>query len=271
MYTQEQLLFPGVKIESVAIDKLTTFFDHFDSDISNALPVKSHKEATELNVKVRQQRLNHKPFTYHITVNSDKNVKAMVRVFLGPKYDSHGYEIDMTDNWMHFLHIDEWMLDRELEFLDLCYQIRVARITKVYVFTVKSGMNKIERSGHQSPFLYPDDISGPVYWNKIEKALESGEQLMYSQQIYGFPDRLILPKGKKEGMAFKLFVTVTEVVDGETKTIESPIWGPSVVDGRPMGWPLDRPINMWNLNVPNMFMKDVMIYHKHAEELNLTV
>lgn len=113
-YTPEELVFPGVKIESVAVDKLTTFFDLFEAEISNALPVKSQKEATDLIVKVRQHRLNHKPYTVHITVNSDKNVKSVVRIFLGPKYDSHGHELDITDNWMNFVELDQFVVDRKL-------------------------------------------------------------------------------------------------------------------------------------------------------------
>ncbi|XP_043278884.1 larval serum protein 1 alpha chain-like [Venturia canescens] len=249
-YTHDQLVFPGVKIESIAVDKLTTFFDHFDSEISNALPVTSHKEAQNLNVKVRQHRLNHKPFTYHITINSDKNVKSMIRIFLGPKYDVHGHELDMTENWVNFMELDQWVVD------------------------LKTGVNKIERSNHASQYVFPDEVTGSMFYKKIEKAVETGEQFTYSQQLYGFPDRLVLPKGKKEGMPFKLFVFVSPIDENVMHTIETPVWGTTVVDGHPLGYPLDRPIKSHVFNpqhVPNMFYKDVMIYHKHAEELNLTV
>ena len=113
MYTHEQLVFPGVKVESVAVDKMMTYFDYFDSMISNAVSVHSHKEAQSLFIKARQQRLNHKPYTYHITVNSDKTSKAWMHVFLGPKYDVHGHEIDMVDNWMNFFEMDKWVVDRK--------------------------------------------------------------------------------------------------------------------------------------------------------------
>lgn len=111
-YSQEELGFPGVMIESVAVDKLMTFFDHFESMLSNAVSVKSHKEAQSMLIKTRQHRLNHKPFTYHITVNSDKAVKAVVRVFLGPKFNVHGHELDISENYMNFLELDQWMVER---------------------------------------------------------------------------------------------------------------------------------------------------------------
>lgn len=111
-YTHEELAFPGVTVESVTVDKLMTFFDHFESLISNAVSVRSHKEAQSMLIKARQYRLNHKPFTYHITVNSDKTNKAVVRVFLGPKYNSHGHEIDISENHMNFVEMDQWVVDR---------------------------------------------------------------------------------------------------------------------------------------------------------------
>lgn len=113
-YTPKDLEFPGVKIESATIDKLTTYFDYFDSLLNNAIAVHGHKEAQSMLIKARQHRLNHKPFTYHLTINSDKITKATVRVFLGPKYDVHGHELEISDNYMNFLQMDQWIVDRKL-------------------------------------------------------------------------------------------------------------------------------------------------------------
>lgn len=111
-YTHKELVFPGVEIKSVIVDKLRTYFDtHFDSLINNALSVHSHEKAQSLLIKARQYRLNHKPFSYHITVNSDKNVKAVVRIFLGSKYDVHGHELDISENYMNFMEVDQWIVD----------------------------------------------------------------------------------------------------------------------------------------------------------------
>lgn len=112
-YTHKELAFPGVKIESVNVDKLMTFFDHFDSLINNVVSVHSHEQAQSMLIKARQYRLNHKPFTYHITVNSDKNTKAVVRIFLAPKYDNHGHELDISENYMNFYEVDQWNVDRK--------------------------------------------------------------------------------------------------------------------------------------------------------------
>ncbi|XP_012286306.1 hexamerin [Orussus abietinus] len=246
-YTHDELAFPGVKVESVAVDKLMTFFDYFESMISNAVGVHNYKDAQNTIIKARQYRLNHKPFTYHITVNSDKNTKATVRVFLGPKYDLHHYEHDISENYMNFMEVDKWVVE------------------------LKAGINKIERSSHESIYVVPDEVASDIFYKKTLKAIEGSEAFPYKSPRYGYPDRLMLPKGKKEGMPFKLFVFVSQFDDTHSQKIDSVIWGNVVLDGKSMGYPLDRPVHAYNFSVPNMYFKDVVIYHKDVEELNLTV
>ncbi|KAG5336519.1 HEXA protein, partial [Acromyrmex charruanus] len=246
-YTHEELLFPGVTIESVTVDKLLTFFDHFESMLNNAVSVRSHKEAQSLLIKARHSRLNHKPFTYHITINSDKNVRAVIRTFLAPKYDVHGHELDISENYMNFFEMDQWHVD------------------------LKPGTNKIERNSYESIYVVPDEVPSEILYKKVMKTIEGGETFTYPGQIYGFPDRLILPKGKKEGMPFKLFVCVSYFDETRAIKVDSPIWGPRVMDSLPLGYPLDRPVHAFNFTVPNFYIRDVLIFHKQAEELNLTV
>lgn len=247
MYSHEELVFPGVKIDSVAVDKLITYFEQFDSVISNGIPVSSTKDAETSVIKVRQPRLNHKPFTYHISVTSDKDVKGTVRIFMGPKYDVHGHEIDFVQNYVNFMEVDQFIVD------------------------LKSGPNKIKRNSAESIYFVPDELPTTVYWKKIVNAIETGETFQYNGQLFGFPDRMALPKGKKEGLPLKLFIYVTPVNEDQTVTIKSPVWGTTVVDGKPMGFPLDRPVvrHMFH-GVPNAHFKDVVVFHKQIDELNQT-
>ncbi|KAI4501525.1 hypothetical protein M0802_003402 [Mischocyttarus mexicanus] len=247
-YTHEELAFSGVKIESVAVDKLMTFFDQYESLLSNVASVKNHKEAQSMLIKARQYRLNHKPFTYHITVvNSDTKVKGVVRIFLGPKYDVHGTELDISENYMNFIQLDQWVVD------------------------LKVGTNKIERHSHESSYVVPDEVSSEVLYKKILKGIDGSETYTYTTKPYGFPDRLMLPKGKKEGMPFKLFVHIAPYDETKSYQIESPVWGTYGMDGRPMGYPLDKPVHAYNFTLPNLYFKDVVIFHKQLEELNVTV
>ncbi|EFN73934.1 Hexamerin [Camponotus floridanus] len=243
-YTHEELVFPGVHVESVTVDKLVTFFDHFDSLINNAVSVSSHKEAQSTVIKARQNRLNHKPFSFHITVHSDKNVKAIVRVFIGPKYNVHGHEVDISETHHHFLELDQWVVD------------------------LVSGTNKIERSSHESVYVTPDEVPSDVLYKKVVKALEGGEAFTYPEQLYGFPDRLIIPRGKKEGLQFKLFVAVSHFDETAAVHVDSPVWGSNVVDARSLGYPLDRPIPFNFTEVPNFHIRDVVITHKQVDDLN---
>ncbi|XP_015112041.1 arylphorin subunit alpha [Diachasma alloeum] len=246
-YTHEELVFPGVKVDSVAVDKLITYFEQFESVISNGIPVSSLKDADTTIIKVRQPRLNHKPFTYHISVTSDKDVKGTVRIFMGPKYDVHGHAIDFVQNYVNFVEVDQFMVD------------------------LKSGPNKIKRSSAESIYFMPDELSTTVYWKKMVNAIETGETFQYNGQLFGFPDRMALPKGKKEGLPLKLFIHVTPVQEDQTVTIKSPVWGTTVVDGKPMGFPLDRPVvrHMFH-GLPNVHFKDVVVFHKQIDELNQT-
>lgn len=111
-YTNETLMFPGVHIQSVRVDKLVTYFDNFKSMLNNGLPIRSQQEAESMLILARQPRLNHKPFTYYIDVVSDTAVTGTVRIFLGPKYDSHGVEIELGDNYQNFMELDQFTVNR---------------------------------------------------------------------------------------------------------------------------------------------------------------
>lgn len=93
-YTKEDLQFPGVSIKKVEFDKLVTHFDYFYSDISNAVHVSEEDVKNGgFKVRVRQYRINQKPFKYRIYVDSEKDQVASVRVYIGAKYDHRGEPI----------------------------------------------------------------------------------------------------------------------------------------------------------------------------------
>lgn len=105
-YVREDLTFPGVKIESLDIEKLITYFEQFDFDITTSVFITKPEE--EMIVKARQFRLNHKPFTYKINVASDKAVDATIRVFIGPKYDSEGRVLSMNEKRRLMVELDRF-------------------------------------------------------------------------------------------------------------------------------------------------------------------
>lgn len=115
-YTKTEIIFPKLKIESVDIDKLQTYFEVFDTSIGSGLLVESQKDAETNNVKIRQHRLNHKRFTVKLNVNSEKDAKAAVRIFLGPKFTVQNKLLGFTENYKNFYEMDIWLVDCKWQF-----------------------------------------------------------------------------------------------------------------------------------------------------------
>jgi hypothetical protein len=81
---------------------------------------------------------------------------------------------------------------------------------------------------------------------------------------------MLLPRGRKGGMPFTLFVMVTPF-EGEKSTYNlgyCDSYDNLYPETKAMGFPFDRTISEYDFNVPNMFFKDVIIFHKTIEEIN---
>lgn len=134
---------------------------------------------------------------------------------------------------------------------------------------MKAGTNNVERSSHESVYVAPDEVPSDVFYKRLLASLEGSETFTYSTQPYGWPDRLLLPKGKKEGMPLTLFVVMSPLDETKITKEESPVWGRLLYDGRSMGFPLDRPVDPVHFATPNMYFKDVVVFHREMEELNV--
>ncbi|KAI5630886.1 hemocyanin, copper containing domain-containing protein [Phthorimaea operculella] len=100
-YTKEDLLFPGVKIDKIVVDKMVTYFDDYFMDMTNAVTLtedEMKKGHSDMKFLVRKRRLNHYPFKVTLDVMSDKAADCVVRIFLGPKEDHMGRVIDINKN-----------------------------------------------------------------------------------------------------------------------------------------------------------------------------
>ncbi|XP_070503943.1 hexamerin-like, partial [Chironomus tepperi] len=105
-YKHEEENFSEVKIDKVEVDKLVTYFDNFDADITNALERVSHYQGEDFIIKARTTRLNTLPFTYKLHFTVDTSVKGVVRCYIGPKYDEYGNAFHVNDNKENFVHLD---------------------------------------------------------------------------------------------------------------------------------------------------------------------
>lgn len=124
----------------------------------------------------------------------------------------------------------------------------------------------MERRSSDSVYTMPDMMSADMYYKKLEKAVGGSEPFTYYEKLFGFPERLTLPKGKPEGMRFKMFFYLSTYDETKITNVELPIFGKMMFDGKPLGFPLDRPMYPYKFFTPNMFFKDVYIYHTMENE-----
>jgi len=258
-YKKTEIMFDGVKIQSVEMDKLVTYFDKFDSDITNAVDVEvfdrktitiekqtdlfkfgkvSHYNGEDFVVKARQWRLNHLPFTFKLHVYSDRLVKSVVRVYLGPKYDEFGHVYDINENR------ENWVL------LDL------------FKYDLVVGDNLITRDSNDYTWYVKDTTTYFDLYKTtmlVNEGKSKWELTDYTEGRFGIPDRLMLPKGKKGGMPFQFFFMVTPYM---------PSTDSYYIDALPFGYPFDRKIDETYWFTPNMYYYDVNIFHKKEIDVN---
>jgi hypothetical protein len=113
-YKREDMDFPGVRIDYVKIDKLVTFLDVFESRLNHPRVLRFNENQQELLwpiVKAQQLRLNHKPFVYQIGISSEIATKGIIRIFLGPRYDVQGNELEFAESFNDFYELDRWLVD----------------------------------------------------------------------------------------------------------------------------------------------------------------
>ena len=268
-YTVDEIGFPGVEIIDSHVDKIETFFEHFDVDITNALYKKNDPNVENLNevalddikfksdkyyIKARTLRLNHKPFNYKLTVKSDGSKEATIRVFIGPKYDEYGSRIDFEENRKNFVLLD------------------------AFKQTLTTGENKINRSSDDDNFLYGKSTAS---FNELYKILMQSKKngVEYPRFLHEgrchFPKHLKVPRGNKGGMTYQFYFIVSpyqepKVPMGSTfdATVSCGVGsGSRYFEDRPLLFPIDREIDASYFYSPNMQFEDVKIFFKSNENI----
>ncbi|XP_055529724.1 hexamerin-1.1-like [Wyeomyia smithii] len=247
-YTFEELNFKGVVIKDVVIDKLMTYFDYFDADISNVIPMTNVAKFWDFTVFGRTKRLNHKPFSYSLDVVSEYASKGVIRAFLGPKFDNF-MELDYYKKF--FIEIDQYYVDLVVG------KNTFTRMSKDFFWSVK------------------DRTTYTELYKKIMTSFSGGDKFVLdmSEAHCGFPDRMILPKGWPSGLKMQLFFIVTPYYTSSEMTNvsyadKSFFCGQYYTDKFPMGFPFDRQIDFTYWYTKNMFFKDVLIYHTDDMKFN---
>lgn len=105
----------------------------------------------------------------------------------------------------------------------------------------------------------PDRISFPALIQEADEAVAQGREISYANDHHaracGQPDRLLLPKGTKQGMDFHFDVYITSGSDSVHDSVQDGnhaycgMHGQKYPDKKPMGFPYDR-------NVPDRRLFD---------------
>ncbi|XP_062553868.1 hexamerin-1.1-like [Armigeres subalbatus] len=253
-YTVDQLSYKGVEIKNVVFDKLMTYFEYFDADISNVIPMSfSSDKFFDFSVLARQKRINHKPFTYTMDISSEYAGKGVVRLYMGPKF----YDFNQLQYLKkYFVEVDQY----------------------VYDFVV--GKNTIVRNSRDYYWSVRDRTTYSDLYKKIMTAYNGQDNFVLdmSEAHCGFPDRLLLPKGLPSGYELTFYFIVTPYYAPKVEQFSTYDYtyscgvgsGSKYVDDLPFGFPFDREINFSYFFTKNMYFKDVLVYHTDDMKLNKT-
>ncbi|EAT33748.1 AAEL013983-PA [Aedes aegypti] len=251
-YTLDELNFKGVEIKNVAFDKLMTYFEYFDADISNAIPMGfSSDKFFDFSVFARQKRINHKPFTYTMDIFSEFAGKGVVRMYMGPKF----YDFKQLQYLKkYFFEVDQY----------------------VYDFVV--GKNTIVRNSRDYYWSVRDRTTYSDLYKKVMMAYKGQDKFVLdmSEAHCGFPDRLLLPKGLPSGFEMTFYFIVTPYYAPKVEQFSTYDYsyscgvgsGSKYIDDLPFGFPFDREINFTYFFTKNMYFKDVLVYHTDDMKLN---
>ncbi|XP_063243851.1 hexamerin-like [Bacillus rossius redtenbacheri] len=255
-HTFDDVACSGLTIVNVDVDKLVTYFDNFDIDLFHVTGKGFKLEDNTLEVSARLERLNHQPFSYRVALTSDKDTDVIVKVYLTPKYDIHSRTLPMNKRIFYAFEIDRFP----------------AKVT--------AGKNIIQRKSQNSTVAVGDPPTFKTMWKKVQDSLAGKDTLVMDKfaRPYGFPQRLLLPKGTRAGLPVQLVVAVfprqeADPTDPAAYHLDSfPLLGAGYdvkfPDRRPMSFPADRLYRSeYDARVPNIFTKEVRIFHKNIDEI----
>ncbi|KAK3865004.1 hypothetical protein Pcinc_029357 [Petrolisthes cinctipes] len=229
-YSMDDLSLPGVVVERAGIrqgdqtDILVTGWSNREFEASRGIDF-----AAEMSVLLRLQHIDHLPFNYHIMVNNQTGAdkQVTVRIFLAPRKNERGDDMSFMDQRLLWAEMDK------------------------FTVSLKSGSNHIERMSKDSSITNPNEFT----FRDLEQGRSSDpgtpENAEFDFCGCGWPQHLLVPRGKPEGMAYQLFVMITDFEKDKVEQTASDrrcangvsfcgILDGKYPDKRPMGFPFDR-------------------------------
>nr|AGT80129.1 prophenoloxidase [Penaeus merguiensis] len=227
-YTESELFLPGVRIEQAGVvrgneaDVLLTGWNKREFEASRGLDFNGK------SVILRLTHLDHKPFEYHMQINNDlrEAKEVTVRIFLAPKLNGQEKEMDFIEQRILWSEMDKFTVN------------------------LKPGKNHVVRSSKESSITNLEELTFKDLENSGPGS--TSEQVAFNFCGCGWPQHMLLPRGRPEGMAFQLFFMLTDYAKDKVANpggVRRCANGVSFCgmqdakypDARPMGFPFDRP------------------------------
>ncbi|XP_073817595.1 fat-body protein 1-like [Musca autumnalis] len=251
----DEIAFDGVTINNVKVDDFRTYVEEVDVDLTNLLNTRDGGlEKSQRTVIGRMPRLNHKSFAINLDLTSQRNQRVVVRTLMVPKFDALGRVMTPEEQRRNALLLD--IVDVDLTI----------------------GRNVIKRKSRDITWTGRDVTTYSELYERVMRAMEGNVDLTMNP-LFGqttlLPHRLLIPRGRVEGLAMQLLVIITPVDDNiQTTRIISDErrrdvntrfgFDSLLLDDLPLIYPMDRDLIDFQklLNLPNVSIKDVLIYHE---------
>ncbi|XP_071543965.1 phenoloxidase 3-like [Panulirus ornatus] len=226
-YTVEDLSLPDVIVNRASVirnneaNTLTTGFSVREFETSRGLDFNSR-----VSMILRMTHMDSAPFDYHIHVTNNHYgpKEVTVRIFLAPKHNEQGLEMNFMEQRLLWSEMDKFRV------------------------TLKPGANHIVRASKDSTITNPNEFTFRDLEARPDTGVE-GEEFDFCG--CGWPQHLLLPRGKPEGMAYQLFYMLTDFEKDKVDQTEGiracknavsfcGVLDAKFPDSRPMGFPFDR-------------------------------
>ncbi|XP_060656000.1 fat-body protein 1 [Drosophila nasuta] len=240
-YQTQQMKMQDVTINDVRVSELRTRLESNDVDVSNLL-----EQQQQAQILVRQRRLNSQPFTIDLDVSSQRAQNVIVRLMLGPREDG-----SLEQRRKNFVLLDA---------------IKVQ---------LQSGRNRIQHRSTNIEWTTRDFTPISEIYRRVMTTLRGQREELSVNELVGengrFPQRLLLPRGRPEGLPMQLFVIISPIERQQQQVVlenSAGLMGISqaaIEDRRPLGYPLDRRIDNEQqlLSMPNVYLQDVVIVQEN--------
>jgi hypothetical protein len=232
VYTDDQLDFSGVSIQNIQINLsrgnsppniLLTYWQRSQVDLAAGLDF-----GPKGNVFAQFTHLQHAPFSYRINVNNNgANRRGTCRIFIAPKVDERGTALPFAQQRVLMIELDKFSVN------------------------LTPGSNMIVRRSDDSSVTIPFERTFRAV-GQANQPTDANELKRFQFCGCGWPQHMLLPKGKPEGMQFDLFVLISDftndTVNQEYNENENCNDAASFCglrdmlypDRRAMGYPFDR-------------------------------